>query len=457
MKKEFLKFATYVLLEKVIRLDSYLEEIRKEADIKNMNIISAFSSIVETYKDGISKRIIPFLEKSDELEEWDTLNAFTRLLTLCQDFKVDHESLRWVYTPWASKECYIFLSELLEKKISEKTHCQYGNIFFTEEYNFWCHKVHEDMKGVPEKTRSIVWILPKIEKNNPLMWPMLIHEIGHTISDEYNITDKSYKSLSESSQKSLSVKQKEVLYNWAREISADLIALKFLGPAYLYALISFASVFINNNLNEPSEIHPSPTFRVFFLLEKLKDMGMDYTKPLFEPLNYMVDLFNGRKQLDAADRKLFFKEDWPEHFPSDDMAYKISQEIYKCQDEIPISPISINNYNNSLLLVKDKLNHEILISSMNKSKQKNKEEKIQITNDNMNHYFDLLNEEPCTVGEIINAGCVYHISNIKMGHRHLTLFSKEFVKQYESYLKTLDDILLKSLEISVIHSFYSQK
>jgi hypothetical protein len=122
---------------------------------------------------------------------------------------------------------------------------------------------------------------------------------------------------------------------------------------------------------------------------------------------------------------------------------------------------TFDNYKNSISLVNNKLHdHQIPISSINKSKEGNlkevHKEVLNIINNTKSEWdrcLRLLNEEPSLVSEIINAGWIYHWRETSADFGQL----KNFPKEYKIYLGNLDDILLKSIEISLIHSFYNKK
>jgi hypothetical protein len=119
------------------------------------------------------------------------------------------------------------------------------SIALTDNYNF----VEYDLRHIlsneiqragvessPMESTAIVLALPKVECENPLMWAILAHELGHAImawwpvKQEILSRSKGYREAERD--------QQELYDNWISEICSDLIALRLLGPSYFFSLAS---------------------------------------------------------------------------------------------------------------------------------------------------------------------------------------------------------------------------
>jgi hypothetical protein len=58
--------------------------------------------------------------------------------------------------------------------------------------------------------------------------------------------------------------------SWVRELIADFIAIRMVGPAYLF---SFSQLAAHGEIGQPSLTHPAPIYRIFLMLEELHEMG----------------------------------------------------------------------------------------------------------------------------------------------------------------------------------------
>jgi hypothetical protein len=58
--------------------------------------------------------------------------------------------------------------------------------------------------------------------------------------------------------------------SWVRELIADFIAIRMVGPAYLF---SFSQLAAHGEIRQPSLTHPAPIYRISLMLEELQEMG----------------------------------------------------------------------------------------------------------------------------------------------------------------------------------------
>lgn len=125
-----------------------------------------------------------------------------------------------------------------------------------------------------------------IERNNVLNQVVLAHEIGHLLDDAYEVYKSTdLENIIKSESKRLSTEIKEIFgrgketeqllelieeiqdaEDWVKELIADIIAVRLLGPAYLFALHSV--LFSLSTYEEVPHKHPSLRVRLKWTLEE---------------------------------------------------------------------------------------------------------------------------------------------------------------------------------------------
>lgn len=152
--------------------------------------------------------------------------------------------------------------------------------------------------NLPEQ--FVILIYPCIEGRNLLLHAVFFHEIGHLIDFKYEITEnlfntleldktavnealEKYKSIpvgqykltdlvSESEiESNLISKCTKILKEWLSEIVADFIAIRLIGPAFLFSLIQIS--IMSDVIQRDTETHPSSAYRLNYLIDELDRLG----------------------------------------------------------------------------------------------------------------------------------------------------------------------------------------
>jgi len=152
--------------------------------------------------------------------------------------------------------------------------------------------------NLPEQ--FVILIYPCIEGRNLLLHAVFFHEIGHLIDFKYEITEnlfntleldktavnealEKYKSIpvgqykltdlvSESEIKSNLISEcTKILKEWLSEIVADFIAIRLIGPAFLFSLIQIS--IMSDVVQRDTETHPSSAYRLNCLIDELNRLG----------------------------------------------------------------------------------------------------------------------------------------------------------------------------------------
>jgi hypothetical protein len=156
-----------------------------------------------------------------------------------------------------------------------------GTLFNALEFDFLEIVRHRlpDLSDVHlQPTRNIVLQLPICDRDAPHAWAILAHELSHAIDLHEGISER-VTSLFVTDPKNSAY---PIMRSWCRELSADLIAAKALGPAPILALLTLelcllplARIFL------PTETHPSTRWRLRVV--------SDFLRQQYDGVDYLVD------------------------------------------------------------------------------------------------------------------------------------------------------------------------
>ncbi len=118
----------------------------------------------------------------------------------------------------------------------------------------------------PATPDRIVVGLPYADYANPLMWCALAHEMGHAFEKN--------KSIVAAVLPELGVTELPVLESWAKELVADQVGLRLLGPAYYNAFVALLFT-VDPTRFVPSESHPQPHARFNLIHNYLTSKAID--------------------------------------------------------------------------------------------------------------------------------------------------------------------------------------
>jgi hypothetical protein len=167
------------------------------------------------------------------------------------------------------KETYTLLNYLLECIPSNEGQKVESCVILSEYYNYAEKNIVQILKdgGVIKSEiddNQIILDLPKIEKDNPLMWTFLAHEIGHVLDrSDLKITDNIFEGIK------LPSDHLRILKKWTKEIVADMISIKIMGPSSI-----LSSIFFNlctPNLDNFNNTHPSVKYRLSVMESMLSE------------------------------------------------------------------------------------------------------------------------------------------------------------------------------------------
>lgn len=297
------------LVERVVRLHQYLSERsasapESKAPTSSLNLHRATTGpdVVEGVRlelEALAHDLLvkaSHLLKDEPLEHPAVYYAFGRTAAL--RFRRLHSVAAYIPAPWPSPEVELFLTKVLEEGGYSKPLS--WTILLSGDYNF-SHVLSPMADQGALDTHSVfpnLLSVPSAEKDNPLMWPNLLHEISHEIGVDDGIVQAAWAQLPKITEKP---KRAARLKGWSHEIVADLIAADFVGPAFFGALVNFAAYWIPVSLRNPTVSHPPASDRVCYIREHLRNESPGFFE---DALDSLLADFNSRLTLDYQDIRI---------------------------------------------------------------------------------------------------------------------------------------------------------
>ena len=299
--------------------------------------------------------------------------------------------------------------------------------------------------------------LPKIERDNPLNWAILVHECGHAdFQGNSHLLDQLEAIFAQADAPS-----KKILQRWAEEIYCDLFATQILGPAYLASFATFALVVAGGGGSEiSSETHPADVVRISIIHEALEKSNLKVVlaEPRLDSNDISSLFYNALEERVKLERQFIrppLEQPQPQ-FILQDFVDVICEQV---EQTISLSQqLTVKDFDRIDSLAK-RLSKGILIGSyqnpqlMESGKENFSEGRIDPQK--LNEAKTAVQESRVLLWEIVNAGWLHKIENIYP--RAFTLFFdsddtplEERVRIWGEELEGIDRLLLKSIESSEI-------
>jgi len=436
----FLRAFLTELVGRYFHLQQFVELTRRGARDGTPNLLIRYGELLQKK----TRLLLGFSETISDLPK-DAITArelegpFRTLLNESREFQSLHKALKWFPTPWPGSELFQFLTQLgRERGVAFKFDTLNPTAVLSDEYNFLTSDVNQELPVSDSRSNLVVWALPKGESTNPLLWPVLTHEVAHsfygrrelepTIAGLLSVNDNRYK---------------EVLISWAIELNADLLAFRLLGPAYLYSLMYFSIFFITSNLRTPVRperadldmgLHPAPETRIRLLSteadslkERLKNKDRkkeEYSpqlKRVWKALDQFTKLYEARLRLDHTAQP--FNQDDYDGFPNQ-VVDKVWDAIRTFQhNDLPDVDITVKELETSVDLA-DRLARRQLaasvvpnpqgiscvkefVESVENSGRDEVLDRLDERRPSRDEVLDGLDERPASMAEILNGGWQY--------------------------------------------------
>lgn len=464
MVTETIKYIILELLEKVYRLKSFiLKHNLSETSNSNGNVVLLFNRTIT--------KILNHLEETTlQIDGLTEDEAFTIQRRLAQNYEAIiglHDELKYLHTEWLRPEIFTFANHIINYLPKE---CRPGiiNIILSDKYSFLEKNLFKEFIEVvsgfsndstlkyPERSPTV--ILPKIEYNNPLNWPILCHELGHI--DETNIANLiSKKELFPSG---ISVSEMQILKNWAEEIYCDFFATNIIGPAYYLSLSTFALLnSLRTGIGVSSNTHPPFTMRMAILYSYLdhNHLNISIKKEgkecsihhyFYEMLNIVDEVLLKFPGLQIQESEIKGLNIFNDYLRDNYDSYK--NIIFKIE----------NHELEDIKILIDKLVNKMPIGSL-RNLAKDQEyikllDNIEIAPEVFGRIRNSLSENGSELWKILNAGWVYKFENIIPVGKNLFFEKNDYTFEnkldlYGEELDVLDDRLLVSIETSKLIYF----
>jgi len=394
---------------------------------------------------------------------WDRLATARRLSDIFKSIDNLHSQLQFVYGIWVRPEAHVFVKNVLEF-IPPDRHLEKVNIILSNEYSFLESDLSSYVEAVLgpvnvqtdfQKSPSV--FLPKIERDNPLNWAILVHECGHAdFQGNSHLLDQLEAILPQADAPS-----KKILQRCAEEIYCDLFATQILEPAYLASFATFALVVAGGGGSEiSSETHPADVVRIAIIQEALEKSNLkvvlaesrldsnDISSLFYNALEERVKLERQyiRLPLEQPLQQFILQEFVDVIYEQVDQTISLSQQL------------TIKDFARIDGLVK-RLSKGILIGSYQNPQliesAKGNFSEGRIDSQKINEAKNAVQESRVLLWEIVNAGWLHKIEHIYP--RAFTLFFdsdakplEEKIKSWGKELEEIDRLLLKSIESSEI-------
>ncbi len=459
MDKLTFKYIALDLIEKIIRLKSY---ITKNSSKKDNNSNKAVIQIFEKSLSNILFNIEELIKDINYIDSDSTTDekfALQQNLSQCYiSIKELHKELNFLSTDWLKIETYTFTEQLYHQYFNSDKKYDLS-IILSDDYTFIETNLEKRFERITasfferdispfSKERPSV-IIPKLEYSNPLNWTILVHELGHINSDEIDAI-KNDKDLFPTG---LSESEKEKLQNWAEEIYCDVKAIQIIGPAYFLSLTTFALLeSLITGFGVSNKSHPPFAMRLAFLFSYLDKNNLEIKAKTPNGDNDTIHSFIYAMSK-VINQNLKNKTKTLEREPSikDLMVFQIN-----IKKKLIIKENISRNVGSVFKLVED-LHKMIPIGSLRSHDKDDKFlERLDDPNlgkEEFNSIKESLTERHTDMWEIINAGWVYKIQEIiplglelffDKSHRSIL----ENVQTYANKIELLDDRILVSIETS---------
>jgi len=370
-----------------------------------------------------------------------------------------HERLVFLPREPVERETFSTLQDLFKSEWSEDPSVILTTIQNAYEYRFidvlrdieiFEEKLAELSALLPFDPQTSILELPFIDRQNPLSWPFLAHEFGHSIDRRKSIT----KAIVDRAGEELGLTGIPVIASWAMEVFADFVAARVLGPASILPLFSLELGL--SPIIEPSKLnstHPPTPFRLSLLREFLSKSELS-----FNEYQSFVNLYQSDQELKFE--RLGEKAKATRETSEQLLKYvfnRIEPDLINATGELKIFTFTKDSETRANQL-KERLRQNVPISAYRKSSDAQIREKLKTMksapkDDAKSIYstLDLLNEESAAAGEILSAGWLYKLETYPDRIRSVFESDPPNFALYEDYLFGIDNLLLKSLQLSSVH------
>lgn len=468
-------------VEKIIRIQLFLSKVSINAIEPDLKVITIYQSATNELLKSMEVVLKKLHVDYGALDKYESFSCMRRISDVFNSIDDLHSQLRFIHGEWTAPETYTFVNDLFKTIIKKKENV---SIVLSDTYMFeevdlsryleWRLNYH-NIPATFDEIRPTLF-LPKIEYSNPLNWSILVHEMGHCITQPLQALFRDI----EGRGIHTTAEGIKMLKNWTEEVWCDLVASKLLGPSYLASYITFSLLLASSGkIEESSPTHPADRFRISIMktfLEKT-DMNLQLQSDITTANNvtdFLDNLFEDRCSFGREN----YKQELPPRFRFPINYQKFRDFLIEKIDALTHEDIPHLELNNEKIRTLTKrLSEGILIGSCRDSRNDSTlKEKIEgidkiigsstgtnhaDINDLFKQLLEGIKEKPNHIGEIINAGWQYKCEQFYPKMMKLFFIQNNDINNcYEAFqaeITSLDDKLKKSIEISYIHNLFIQE
>jgi len=304
-------------VESVVRLRQYVSE--REASIPTGSPVPDLLSDLLEKNDEVADRLLDLggrlldAAPPEIALHWDTYHSVLRA-DIPLDFRKLHRGLYLIPAPWSRPELDLFIRSVLETaKYKGSADPSKLTLLLTGEYNFSDILIgpgHPDRELVPGVIVEELFAkasvagrgflaIPAVERENPVIWPNLVHELGHHIGaiDEIVQRARSLPSVTKLDKHAHPDMRNHLRDDYVPEIVADLIATDLLGVGYYASFLVFATYWSRKSAHACHLTHPPVEARRQYISQRLRDLKK-LSDTFEDELNRDYDM---RRALDTQD------------------------------------------------------------------------------------------------------------------------------------------------------------
>lgn len=394
--------------------------------------------------------------------------AFTGVLqNVVRFFYGIHELL--VFLPRESVEREVFFA--LGSQFGKGWERSEPSIILTSMYNAFEYRFEDVIRNIdvlqqklPDISKvkrfspeSCILELAIVDGDNPLTWPVLAHEFGHSLDDAEKISESIVDSRIPEARKEKDYR--DICVSWTSEVFADLVAARVFGPSAILPLISM-ELGLSPILKGPSSAsitHPPTPFRSRIVRKYLADRGL---KDPFEKILSIYDEDQNRKMPLLSEREKKAREQ--ETRMLEYVFNMVNPEVQARVDGLGLGAFSSKSLSRVAEL-KSRIEVGEPVSSYRVESDESIRGKLddlrrstepggrERTQEEVYLILGLLNEQPADSCEILTAGWLYKLDSQKRALRKVFAAETVDFNSYADYLLNLDELLLKSLQLASVH------
>lgn len=452
------------VLEKISRLQRFLNLEPDSLRQQGTEVVDIFTETINCVLDNLYP-LLHRLRNDAKLDVWEQLAVTRRLSSTMSSVDVLHAQLQLIHSSWLQPVTHIFVRDILDFVPLERRH-KNVSVVLSNSYSFeesdlasyFEYMLRSNIEVAAQGETPTIF-LPKIERDNPLNWAILIHECGHAdyagVAEHFSIDTVIPTDVDDS--------VKNMLNNWAEEIYCDLFAIKILGPAYLASFITFTFALSWAGGSEIESVtHPADIVRICIMLEALEKSKLKIVLPNSELeypdiASFFYNILEERTKLERRHTRLAIK---PLKAPValQDFVDVISERI---DDQMELGKKLVSEDLSRINYLAERLARGIPIGSFHDPILVDSAKKAfeDLRPDEIISRFDefkkAVKEPRAMLWEILNAGWLHKVSviypkgfSLFFGSNNMNLHEKIMI--WNSELEVVDKLLLKSIESSQI-------